>query len=244
MFEKLLKNGFDVAIRNHAGAIMAVDFPDQAQELVDALMEVSIPAEELIGSGGGEAQSTQRLRRRLYEAEWPKHNFDFQLIVDGKETVSHSHEIDHVRRSDAGTIALEIEWNNKDPFFDRDLENFQRLHGQSAISIGVMITRGSSMQDAMQGIIQRCIQKHGIIDDADLVDRFKMKDRTKRQKEAVDKLMQQQIPFADAFAKHFVSDKFGTATTHWSKLKERIDRGVGNPCPMLLIGLPVGVIVE
>lgn len=244
MFERLEAAGFDIAIRNHAGAIMSVDFQEQAQELVDALLEVSIPAEELIGSGGGEAQSTQRLRRRLYQAEWPKHNFDFKLIVDDIETVSNSHEIDHVRRSEAGTIACEIEWNNKDPFFDRDLENFHRLHAQSAISIGVMITRGASMQDAMQGIIQRCIEKHGIIDDADLVDQFRMKDRTKRQKEAVDKLMERQIPFAEAFAKHFVSDKFGTATTHWAKLKERIDRGVGNPCPMLLIGLPVGVIVE
>src|SRR5262249_14440838 len=34
----------------------------------------------------------------------------------------------------AGTIALEIEWNNKDPFFDRDLENFKRLHSDGAIS--------------------------------------------------------------------------------------------------------------
>lgn len=223
---------------------MSVDFRDQAQELVDALMDVLIPAEELIGSGGGEAQSTQRLRRRLYQADWPKHNFDFKLLVDGRETVSNSHEIDHVRRSEAGTIACEIEWNNKDPFFDRDLENFHRLHAQSAISIGVMITRGASMQDAMQGIVQRCIQKHGIIDDADLVTQFSMKDRTKRQKEAVERLMKRQIPFAEAFAKQFVADKFGTATTHWAKLKERIDRGVGNPCPMLLIGLPVGVIVE
>ena len=24
-------------------------------------------------------------------------------------------------------IALEIEWNNKDPFFDRDLENFKAV---------------------------------------------------------------------------------------------------------------------
>lgn len=244
MFQELKAAGFDIAVRNHAGAILSVDFPDQAQELVDALMEVSIPAEELIGSGGGEAQSTQRLRRRLYKASWPKHNFDFQLIVDGKETVSNSHEIDHVRRAEAGVIACEIEWNNKDPFFDRDLENFHRLHAQSAISVGVMITRGASMQDAMQGIIQRCIQKHGIVDDAELVTQFNMKDRTKRQKEAVERLMEKQIPFAEAFAKTFVSDKFGTATTHWAKLKERIDRGVGNPCPMLLIGLPVGVISE
>lgn len=244
MFERLSIKGFDIAIRNHAAAILSTDFPEIAQELEDALLSLSIPAEELIGSGGGEAQSTQRLRRRLYQAGWSKHNFDFKLIVDGQETVSTSHEIDHVRRADGGVIACEIEWNNKDPFFDRDLENFQRLHAQSAISVGVLITRGASLQDGMLGIIQRCIEKHGFIDESEMVEQFNMKERTRRQAEAVQRMVDRQTPFADAFSKQFVSDKFGTATTHWSKLKERIDRGVGNPCPLLLIGLPKSVVVE
>lgn len=244
MFERLIDAGFDLAIRNHAGAILAVDFPDIAKELEDALLDVSIPVEELVGSGGGEAASTQRLRRALYAAGWPKHNFNFQLIVDGVETVSNSHEIDHVRRTDGGTIALEIEWNNKDPFFDRDLENFQRLHAQSAISVGVLITRGASLQNAMLGLVERCIAKHGFVAEEEMVETLNMKDRTRRQRDAVQKQVDAQVPFAEAFSKHFVSDKFGQATTHWRKLEDRIHRGVGNPCPLLLIGLPVGVVVE
>lgn len=244
VFEGLTKKGFDIEIRNHAGAILSLDFPEISGELETALLELEIPAEELIGSGGGEAPSTQRLRRRLYEVDWPKHNFDFRLIVDGKETVSNSHEIDHVRWSETGNIALEIEWNNKDPFFDRDLENFQRLHAQSAISVGVLITRGASLQEGMLGILQRCIEKHGFMDESEMVDAFGMKDRTKRQREAVQRLLDRQTPFSEAFAKQFVNDKFGQATTHWSKLKDRIDRGVGNPCPLLLIGLPASVIKE
>lgn len=244
MFERLTDREFDVAIRNHAGAILSVDFPDIAEELEEALLEVTIPAEELIGSGGGEAQSTQRLRRRLYEASWPKHVFDFKLIVDGAETVAMSHEIDHVRRTDAGTIALEVEWNNKDPFFDRDLENFQRLHAQSAISVGVLITRGASLQDNLLGIIQRCIEKHGFTDEAEMVEQLNMKERTRRQAEAVRKMVEREMSFAQAFSRQFASDKFGMATTHWSKLKERIDRGVGSPCPLLLVGLPASVVAE
>lgn len=244
MFENLANLGFDIAIRNHAAAILSVDFEEVLGELESALLDVAIPAEELIGSGGGEAQSTQRLRRKLYEAGWPKHNFDFRLIVDGSETVSTSHEIDHVRRADAGVIACEIEWNNKDPFFDRDLENFQRLHGQSAISAGVLITRGASMQEDMHGIVERCIKKHGFLEESEMVEAFGMKDRTKRQREAVQKHIDRQVPFAEAFARQFVSDKFGAATTHWSKLEDRINRGVGNPCPLLLIGLPKSVIIE
>lgn len=244
MFENLIAAGFDVTIRNHAGAILSVDFPDVAKELEDVLLAVKIPAEELIRSGGGEAQSTQRLRNALAAARWPKHNFSFRLIVDGVETVAASHEIDHVRRTPNGTIACEIEWNNKDPFYDRDLENFQRLHSQSAISVGVLITRGASLQAALPHLVERCIQKHGFVDEAEMVAALDMKDRTTRQRLAVQRLVDQQIPFAQAFARHFVSDKFGQATTHWRKLEDRINRGVGNPCPLLLIGLPVGVIVE
>lgn len=244
MFQRLVDAGFDVAIRNHARAIMSVDFPAQAKELEEALLDVRIPIEELVGSGGGEAASTQRLRKTLSQAGWPKHNFDFRLIVDGVETVSASHEIDHVRRAPAGTLALEIEWNNKDPFFDRDLENFQRLHAQSAISVGIMITRGASLRAGLVAMVERCLQKHGIIDEAEMIDLFKMKDRTRRQRDAVQKLVDKQVPYAAAFARHFCADKFGMATTHWSKLKERIDRGVGNPCPLVLVGLPASAIIE
>jgi hypothetical protein len=50
------------------------------------------------------------------------------------------------------------------------------------------------------------------------------------------------LPFAEAFTDKFVSDKFGQATTHWRKLTDRVNRGVGNPCPLLLIGLPASIV--
>ena len=43
-------------------------------------------------------------------------------------------------------IALEIEWNNKDPFFDRDLTNFRLLFDLKAISVGIIITRSTELQ--------------------------------------------------------------------------------------------------
>src|SRR6056297_1717896 len=214
MFDRLSAKGFDIATCNHAGAILSVDFPKVSGELETALLDLHIPAEELIGSGGGEAPSTQRLRRRLYAENWPKHHFDFRLIVDGRETVSNSHEIDHVRRTKAGTIALEIEWNNKDPFFDRDLENFQRLHAQSAISVGVLITRGASLQDAFLPRITDWMMVQGLNGEDDL-DRLGIGTRTASQRRAVADQVARGTPFAEAFARKFVADKFGQATTHW-----------------------------
>ena len=48
--------------------------------------------------------------------------------------------------------------------------------------------------------------------------------------------------FPDAWTHSFVSDKFGAATTHWRKLMDRIHRGVGNPCPLLLVGMPASLV--
>lgn len=50
------------------------------------------------------------------------------------------------------------------------------------------------------------------------------------------------LSFREAFTDKFVSDKFGAATTHWDKLQARVDRGVGNPCPLLLIGMPASIV--
>jgi hypothetical protein len=50
------------------------------------------------------------------------------------------------------------------------------------------------------------------------------------------------LTFREAFTDKFVADKFGEATTHWRKLEDRVHRGVGNPCPLLLIGLPESIV--
>src|SRR5258708_3776035 len=155
MLEKLTARGFQVDFRSHAQAIVSGDFPEVAAQVEEVLLASAIPIEEIIGSGGGETKGTQRLRNALKQKGWKKHNFKVQRIIDGVEREAQSHEVDHVLTFTSGTVALEIEWNNKDPFFDRDLENFKRLHADGAISLGIIITRGSSLQEAMHGLVRR-----------------------------------------------------------------------------------------
>src|SRR5690606_16047244 len=81
-------------------------------------------------------------------------------IVDGVEKESVSHEIDHVKHFSKGVFALEIEWNNKDPFFDRDLENFKRLHADGVISVGAIITRGTSLHTSLTDILTAFAESH------------------------------------------------------------------------------------
>ena len=231
--------GFDIKAQNHVEAVMVEDFPEPMRELCRVLSNFRIADIELIRGGGGESHPTQRLRRALNEHGWHKRNIKISKIVDGEHRVGTTHEIDHVRKSDKGSVALEIEWNNKDPFFDRDLENFQRLHAEGAISVGIVVTRGKSLQDQLVQIIQECAVNNGISNYDDLV-KFGI-NPTRRQRNMVETT---DGDFVTNWAKKFVSDKFGTATTHWDKLKSRVERGVGNPCPLLLIGIPATAVTK
>jgi hypothetical protein len=49
-------------------------------------------------------------------------------------------------------VALEIEWNNKDPFYDRDLNNFRLLFELRAISVGVIVTRCDELQNIFNSL--------------------------------------------------------------------------------------------
>ncbi len=216
------------------------DMKESISELESVLVDVSIPVSELVYGGGGEGELTQRMRKALTEKHgWKKHVFEVKKIVDGKERESISHEIDHVKEFNNGTFALEIEWNNKDPFFDRDLENFKRLHADGVISIGAIITRGASLHEGMRKVIEDFAQREKL----NSIDRIsKFYTPTPRQKAMIEKAAKARGSFEEGWAHVFVADKFGEATTHWKKLEERVRRGVGNPCPLLLIGIPVNVV--
>ena len=203
----------------------------------------------MAAGGGGESSFTQSLRRALTALDWEKHEFLIERTVDGRPLTSQSHEIDHVKAFRNGTVALEIEWNTKDTFYDRDLENFSRLHSDGAIALGIEVTRGKSLQESLEGFIERYAQRHRIGDMLELEKHLDRLDRdlTRRQRNEITKRVNRHgnnTPFEKIWARFFVQDKFGQATTHWSKLQLRIERGVGNPCPLVCIGIPSGIVIE
>lgn len=240
MFDSLISRGFQVEFYSHATAILSVDFPEVLSEIKAVLKALSIPIEEIIGGGGGETKGTQRLRHALAGVGWKKANFKIEKTINGIPRESISHEIDHVRSLPSGVVALEIEWNNKDPFFDRDLENFKRLHAEGAISVGVIVTRGLSLQSDMVTLVRRFAEERKLSNLEDL--RNLGLNPTPRQQKDVVRRMRAGPSFAEAWSISFVQDKYGAATTHWRKLEDRVHRGVGNPCPLLLIGLPSSIV--
>jgi len=250
MFDRLCKAGFQVEFHSHAKAILAGDFPSVEAELEEVLIGATIPIEEIIAGGGGEAKGTQRLRRGLQAKGWDTKTFIVEKRINDVPREAVSHKMDHVKAFElgdgsAGTIAMEIEWNNKDPFYDRDLENFKRLHADGAISVGVIITRGRTLHDNMRDLVGRFFDERQIRDFDDLLTWGY--DPTSRQRAAILKRMNAtktrgEMTFREVFVSKFVADKFGEATTHWRKLEDRVHRGVGNPCPLVLIGLPDSIV--
>lgn len=236
--------GFDIRYVSHAQSILLGEFYQALEELSGVLSALELPITEIIGSGGGETKFTQRLRRSLAACGWKKHIFEISKIVDGVPRESTSHEVDHVRRVEGvGVVACEIEWNNKDPFFDRDLENFKRLHAEGAISVAILITRGKSLQDSLWDCVNRFAVERRIASYDDLQNNGYFP--TAKQQRAVMQRVERKrdpLPFDKAWTDNFVGNKYGQATTHWDKLLPRIDRGVGNPCPLLLIGLPASIV--
>jgi hypothetical protein len=259
MFDELKAKGYEIVFESHAVAILERDFPSALGELETVLEDFEIPITEIIGSGGGETKGTQRLRRALAAQGWRKTNFEIRKSIRFSEAdtqtepvqlerESTTHEIDHVKAFGgdfAGNklIALEIEWNNKDPFFDRDLENFKRLHAEGAISVGVIITRGTGLHEEMWGFVHRYANEQNIQSFEDL-ERLQIGITPKQKRAITARITRARNPvaFKEAWADKFVGDKYGEATTHWSKLISRINRGVGNPCPLLLIGLPASIV--
>ncbi|MGE4302550.1 MAG: BglII/BstYI family type II restriction endonuclease [Novosphingobium sp.] len=248
MFEKLNQAGFQIEFHSHAEAILSGDFPTVANELEEVLIGATIPIEEIIAGGGGEAKGTQRLRRGLQAREWATVTFVIEKRINGVPREAVSHKMDHVKTFDlrsgaTATIAMEIEWNNKDPFYDRDLENFKRLHADGAISVGIIVTRGRSLHDNMRQMVGRFFDERQIQTFADL-ERWGYNPTATQRKAISDRIQRAKDPltFREAFVSKFVSDKFGEATTHWRKLEDRVHRGVGNPCPLVLIGLPDSIV--
>jgi hypothetical protein len=243
VLDKLANVGFEIRCQSHAAAILEKDTPLALEDLEKALLNLTVPINEIIGSGGGETKLTQRIRRAFAGLGWQKTIFEIRKTINGVERESVSHEVDHVKNFNGYNIALEIELNNKDPFFDRDLENFKRLHAEGAISVGIIVTRGSALHGEMREFVSRFAREEKVRGFADL-ERLDIQ-LTRRKRNDIESRVgrtRSPIDFAIAWVDNFVSDKYGEATTHWKKLDDRIGRGVGNPCPLLLVGLPPSIV--
>lgn len=97
---------------------------------------------EVMVGGGNRSLISRRVDEGLYTRGWQEKPFQTSIVVDETHIDSPTHAVDCLK----GGVALEMEWNNKDPFFDRDLNNFRLLFDLRAIQVGIIVTRSWELQ--------------------------------------------------------------------------------------------------
>lgn len=127
--------------RNAAGILCAACKTEWA-DIIDVLRNFRLLRSEVEAAGKNRSPISRQIDGAFYKRGWIEKDFETSIKIDGTEYESPTHSVDCYR----GRVALEVEWNNKDPFFDRDLNNFRLLFELRAIDVGIIITRATELQ--------------------------------------------------------------------------------------------------
>ena len=127
---------------HHACAILARDFSTEFKDLIDCLRDFTLTKTDILTRGGGRSPVPIKIDGFLHNRGWREKGFDTRIVVDCVEYPTPTHKIDNFKNR----VGVEVEWNNKTEFYDRDLNNFRLLRDLRVLSVGVIITRISELQ--------------------------------------------------------------------------------------------------
>jgi len=143
-----IQTHYEVHEWRHALAILSSDFPQELADIESVLTAFRLRKSWIDVGGGRKSKVAEFIDSGLTSKGWVAKNFDTKFVVDSIETASPTHEVDCFKNR----VALEIEWNNKDPFYDRDLNNFRLLFDLRVASVGIVITRCDELQSVFNDI--------------------------------------------------------------------------------------------
>lgn len=143
LISSIVSENFEIQETHHAAAILHTDFSEEWNDLMDMLSDFRLRHSHIMTPGGRKSPISQSINGFFYSKGWVEHDFRIEVKADGHTTLAPTHHVDYFRNR----VAIETEWNNKDPFFDRDLTTFRLLFDLNVLSVGVIITRASSLQD-------------------------------------------------------------------------------------------------
>lgn len=112
-------------------------------DILDVLGRFTLLRSQIMTPGGRKSGIAEWIDTEFADHGWQEKSFATKIMVDQEIFESPTHKVDCFKNR----IGLEIEWNNKDPFFDRDLNNFRLLFELRALSVGVIVTRCDELQD-------------------------------------------------------------------------------------------------
>ncbi len=145
--EFLLEN-YEIRQWRHAIAILQADYAPEWQDIVEVLTDFRLLKSDIVSGGGNKSPLAIRMDAAFSRRGWIEKSFDTRVVIDDRELRSPTHKVDCYKNE----IAVELEWNNKDPFYDRDLNNFRLLFELRAISVGIIVTRSDELQQIFNSI--------------------------------------------------------------------------------------------
>ena len=133
---------YEVHEWRNAGAILKEVYPEAWADVIEVLRGFRLLRGDILTPGGGKSPVASKLDRGFYSRGWVERRFETRITVDEASYDSPTHQVDCLKDN----VALEVEWSNKDTFFDRDLNNFRLLFELRAIDVGIIITRSDELQ--------------------------------------------------------------------------------------------------
>jgi hypothetical protein len=143
-----IRENYEVHEWRHALAILRSDFSEEYENIVDVLTRFRLHKHWINVGGGRKSEVALWIDNELSKLGWKAKNFDTKITVDERSLDSPTHEVDCFKNG----VALEIEWNNKDPFYDRDLNNFRLLFDLRVVSVGIIVTRSDELQEIFRAL--------------------------------------------------------------------------------------------
>ena len=224
---------YDVYSYRHAAAILKTSFPNELNEIEQALFKFRITINDIASPGGNESVIPKQFSEYLRPYHWLETRIQGDLIIrvseQSEEIISSGklkkhklpekspiilknyidgHKIDYVK----GRVAFDIEWNSKDQTFDRDLYAFRMFHECSVISVAVLITRSEKLNMIFD--VTPLLKKDFSID------------------------------FDKDGNKKLCKQKYGASTTWMGKLLYRLNAGRHGGCPVLVFGIKPSVVTD
>lgn len=165
-----LHSKYEIFSYRNAASILANGFPDQFAEIVKALEDFHIST-RMIRTPGGSKSEIAKYVDDLFSDDWVETRISADLTVKLLHATRSSevlkeytrvgfldgHRIDFVK----GKVALDLEWNSKDQTYDRDLYAFSAFYEAGAIDVGVILTRGSSLDNSFFRSLGKVLNKDG-----------------------------------------------------------------------------------
>lgn len=137
-----IKELYEVREWRNATAVLQHAHPEEWADVLDMLRSFRLPKSFITQPGGNRSQVASWVDGHLRERGWAETNFHTRIVVDDDFRDSPTHKVDCFKNG----VGLEVEWNNKDPFYDRDLNNFRLLFELRVIEVGIIFTRCDDLQ--------------------------------------------------------------------------------------------------